>query len=130
MGGGSKIAKLAIVGVLAILCVNLSIWLVNDYGLLPEYTMIPGTTPDEISGRIDINGTITPSPDINLQWYDVWGTMGKVWSLIGTSVLGVPFLLNQIGVPIAIQLVIDALYLVIVVLALLEFASGRGDLVD
>lgn len=116
---------------MAILCVNMSIWLVNSYNLLPEYAMIPGTTPAVIIGNININGTITPSPDINLlNPYDIWGTMSKVWNLIGTSVLGIPLLLYQLGAPAPIQVVLDALYLVVLVFFFLEFTSGKGDLID
>lgn len=123
-------AKLAMVALLGLLCINLSIFLVNEYDILPEATYITPILPDEVKTNIDINGTITPNPSMTTAFYDVWGGMGKLWRLISTMVAGVPFLLNDLGVPGPVALVLDAIYTFILGVFFIEFVLGRGDILD
>lgn len=122
-------AKLAIVALVGILCLNLSIFLVNDYIILPQVTYVTPILPDEITGQVDINGTLTPSPTYNTQGWDVFGGANKLWRLVTTLVAGIPFLLWDLGVPLAVQLVLDALYTFILGIFFIEVVTGR-DILD
>ena len=123
-------AKLAMVAFLGILCINLSIYLVNEYVLIPEVTYITPILPEDITGKVNINGTVTPSPAQSTAFYDLWGGMGKLWLLISTTVVGIPILLNDMGAPIPVQIVLDALYTVILGIFFIEIVLGRNDILD
>lgn len=92
---------------------------------MPQVQYMAGVTPGDIKSKVDINGTITPPQGINLQFYDLFGGMGKIWRLISTTVAGVPFLLAEFGAPLSIQAVLDALYLVVLGFFFLELVTGR-----
>ena len=117
--------KFVIMALLGILCVNMSIYLVNEYDLISEYTYLNPVTPEEVKNKVDINGTITPDPNYVNQFYDIWGGMNKIWKLVGTLVLGLPMFMVELGAPTPIVVVVDAIYTFLVGIFLLELVTGR-----
>jgi len=122
-------SKLVMSMAVAILCVNLSIFLVNEYDILDEVEFMTPITPGGIKDKVDINGTITPETSFITEFYNLWGGASRLYRLITTLVAGIPGLLNEFGTPPAIALVLDAIYTFILGVFFIEIITGR-DILD
>jgi hypothetical protein len=119
-------AKFVYVALLGILCINMSIFLVNEYDILSEVTYMTPVLPGDVSSNVDINGTITPEPSLtNVYGYDIWGNLNKLWRLVGTLVAGLPILMNELGAPLPIILIVDAIYIFMWGVFFIEMGIGR-----
>ena len=119
-------AKFVYMAMLGILCINMSIYLVNEYSLMDEVEYMTPVFPQNITDNVDFNGTITPDPNlVNTQGYDIYGGIGKFYRLTRTLVLGVPDLMAEVGAPGPIILVVDAIYTFMWGVFYLEMVLGR-----
>jgi hypothetical protein len=121
--------KLAMTMLLGILCINFSIFLVNEYVILPQVTYITPVLPGEVKGGTDINGTLTPVQGSSA-YQDPLPGANKLWRLITTMVAGIPVLLADFNVPVPVALVLDAIYTFILGIFFIEFLLGRNDILD
>lgn len=121
--------KFVMMGLIAILSINMSIYIVNEAGWLPGATFIAPVTPDEVKDNVDIDGTTTPDPGSITAFYDIWGGMNKLKTLIWTLVAGIPDLMDEFGVPYYIAWSVDAIYFFMLGVFFLEIVTGR-DIMD
>jgi hypothetical protein len=117
--------KFVFMGLIAILCINMGIYIVEEAGLIPGFSYEPNLTPDAVKDKVDIDKTIKPDPGVLTAFYDIWGGMNKLKVLTSTMVAGVPILMEKFGVPTYIKWSIDAIYFFMFGVFFLEIVTGR-----
>jgi len=117
--------KLVVNIMIGILCINMSIYLVNSYGFFEGAQTLTSLTPEEVSDNIDIDSLITPDSSLVTPFYNFWKGMNSLWTLVSTLVLGLPNLLTEFGVPDPVMYVVKAIYGLLLSIFFIEFFSGK-----
>ena len=116
-------------GVMFILCLNLSCWILFECSLAPSGGLQPAKVTEQMAS---LNSTISEVQNMNpenlvtLVTGYVWLGFTFLFRLVSWTVFGFPLLLSNLGLPTVITVPLGMIWLTLFGIFLAEFWSGRS----